>query len=86
MFPYFFHTDLRVPLLVRGPGVMSNKTITDVNVNIDLAPTIIDMSGQEVAPHTFDGISFLPFIQEKSDAKSGKTFHFINRYYTKFRI
>ena len=54
---------------------MSNKTITDVNVNIDLAPTIIDMSGQEVNPQTFDGISFLPIIQEKSDSKSGKTLY-----------
>ena len=74
MFPNFFYTDLRVPLLVRGPGVMANKTINDVNVNIDLAPTIIDMSGQDLAPYTFDGISFLPFIQEKSESKSGNTF------------
>ena len=53
---------------------MSNKTITDVNVNIDLAPTIIDILDQHVSPHTFDGILFLPFIQEKSESKSGKTF------------
>ena len=53
---------------------MVNKTITDVNVNIDLAPTIVDMSGQEVEPHAFDGISFLPFIQEEAHSKSGETF------------
>ena len=52
---------------------MVNKTITDVNVNIDLAPTIVEMSGQEVGPHSFDGISFLSFIQEDGGAIKGKS-------------
>merc|ERR1712018_638710 len=67
-----YDTDLRVPFLVRGPGVMMNKTVKNVNVNIDLAPTIVEMSGGTVNEHQFDGISFLPFIKEESDGRKEK--------------
>jgi arylsulfatase A-like enzyme len=40
-----YETDLRVPLLVRGPGIEANTSSTNVVVNIDLAPTILDMAG-----------------------------------------
>ena len=62
-----FFTDVRVPFLIRGPGVIRNKTIKGINVNIDIAPTIIDMSGQSFNPYHFDGISLLPYITEEQE-------------------
>ena len=49
--------------MVRGPGVDSNKVIKDVVVNIDLAPTIVEMGGQDM--NSADGISFLPSLLMK---------------------
>ena len=57
------YLDIRVPLLVRGPGVDSNKVIKDVVVNIDLAPTIVEMGGRDM--NSADGISFLPSLLMK---------------------
>ena len=59
--------DVRVPFLIRGPGVIQNKTIKEINVNIDITPTIIDMSGQSFNPYRFDGISLLPYITEEQE-------------------
>ena len=60
--------------MVRGPGVMVNETVQDVNVNIDIAPTIVEMSGGTVNEHQFDGRSFLPFIKEANNFEKGKLF------------
>ena len=35
---------------------MENKTVKEINVNIDIAPTMIEMSGQTINPDDFDGI------------------------------
>ena len=53
--------------MIRGPGVMKNQTVKEINVNIDIAPTIIEMSGQTIDPDNFDGISLLPFVMEEKD-------------------
>ena len=52
---------------MRGPGVQVDTTIKDVVVNIDLAPTIIEMGCGE--SNSVDGISFLPAILEKKRIK-----------------
>ena len=59
--------DIRVPLLIRGPGVESNKLIKDVVVNIDLAPTILDMAGEVLS--SADGVSFLPALLENGQSQ-----------------
>ena len=56
-------SDIRVPLLVRGPGVQANTEINDVVVNIDLAPTIVEMGGGRLID--VDGVSFLPSLLGK---------------------
>ena len=45
---------------MRGPGVKSNETSKDVVINIDLAPTIVEMGGGKL--NSVDGISFLSSI------------------------
>ena len=65
--------------MVRGPGIMVNETVQDVNVNIDIAPTIVEMSGGTVNEHQFDGRSFLPFIKEGNIFEKGKLFSQLTR-------
>ncbi len=55
---------IRVPLLVRGPGVMAGK-VNDLAANIDLAPTIADLSGVAL-PDFVDGRSLVPLLEGRS--------------------
>ena len=48
-----YETDLRVPLLVRGPGIEPNTSSANVVTNVDLAPTILDMAG--IPDTSFEG-------------------------------
>ncbi|MCL4129776.1 UNVERIFIED_CONTAM: hypothetical protein GTU68_041122 [Idotea baltica] len=57
--PYEF--DIRVPLMVRGPGIEEGVQIESVATNIDLAPTFLDLAGISV-PQSMDGISLKSLI------------------------
>jgi arylsulfatase A-like enzyme len=50
-----------VPLLVRGPGIEPGTRVRELAGNIDLAPTIADMTGSP-APGRVDGLSLLPLL------------------------
>ena len=54
-----YDESIRVPLLVRGPGITPHTT-TDMTSNIDLAPTILDFAHVKAPSHFFDGVSFAP--------------------------
>nr|CAH7716993.1 unnamed protein product [Callosobruchus chinensis] len=58
-FPFEF--DVRVPFLVRGPGITAGTVVDDIVLNIDLAPTFLHMAGVEPPPH-MDGRSALPLL------------------------
>ncbi|GDX82785.1 sulfatase [Deltaproteobacteria bacterium] len=53
-----YDEDLRVPLLVRGPGITPGTTVTQLAVNTDLAPTFAAMAGLSSLPGA-DGRSWL---------------------------
>jgi N-acetylglucosamine-6-sulfatase len=49
----------RVPLLMRGPGIPVDKTVSAMVSNVDLAATVLDIA--DASPGiTIDGISLLP--------------------------
>ena len=56
-----FEETVSVPLLVRGPGIAPGTRITELTGNIDLAPTIGEMTGVSV-PGWVDGLSLLPLL------------------------
>jgi N-acetylglucosamine-6-sulfatase len=56
-----FETDIRVPLIIAGPGVPSGKVVTQVAENVDLYPTFVALTG--ATPHNpVDGHSLLPLL------------------------
>jgi arylsulfatase A-like enzyme len=57
-----FDTDIRAPLIVRGPDVAPNATVDALASSIDLAPTFEGLAG--VRPTTgSDGTSLTPLLQ-----------------------
>lgn len=62
-----YEDSIRVPLIVRFPSEISAGKISDAMVlNIDLAPTILDLAGQE-APGAIQGKSLRPLFSEEPE-------------------
>ena len=57
-----YDEDIRVPLLVRGPGVPPGTAVDHLAVNIDLAPTFAALGGT-AAPAFVDGRSLLALLR-----------------------
>jgi len=56
-----FETDVKVPLVVTGPGVPAGRVVTAPVENIDLAPTFDNLAGAD-APADIDGHSFADLL------------------------
>ena len=59
-----FEEDIRVPLLVRGPGIKPGTIIDELTGNIDLAQTFSELAGV-VPPDFVDGRSLVPLLKNK---------------------
>ncbi len=58
-----YEESIRVPLLAYAPGLIEPGTkVSQMVLNIDIAPTILDLAGLE-APDYMDGTSFLPLLK-----------------------
>jgi arylsulfatase A-like enzyme len=57
---------IRVPLMIRGPGIPPGVKVDDMVVNADLAPTILELTGAH-ANLPQDGRSLLPAIAAPND-------------------
>ncbi|MQA74651.1 MAG: sulfatase-like hydrolase/transferase, partial [Solirubrobacterales bacterium] len=58
-----YEESLRVPLIVRGPGVPAGRTVHGQVSNIDFAPTLVDAADAR-ARRVMDGVSLLPTIRK----------------------
>jgi len=55
-----YEESIRVPLLMRGPGIPAGVTVDDLAINADLSPTILDAAGA-TAGRVQDGQSLINF-------------------------
>jgi arylsulfatase A-like enzyme len=60
-----YEESIRVPLIIKWPGMPEKnkgKLLHQMVLNIDIAPTILDMAGIEI-PKVLDGKSMLPLLK-----------------------
>jgi len=66
-----YEEEIRVPLIVRGPGVPEGRVLADHLVgNVDLAPTFAALAGA-AAPDFVDGRSLVPLLGSSPPPVSG---------------
>jgi N-acetylglucosamine-6-sulfatase len=56
---HIYEESIRVPLLMRGPGIPQGVTIPDLVINADLAPTLVDLANTDPG-RAMDGRSLIP--------------------------
>lgn len=60
-----YEESLRIPLLVRYPKLGQGKTLDQMALNIDLAPTLLDFAGVAI-PSSMQGKSWKPLLEGKA--------------------
>jgi arylsulfatase A-like enzyme len=59
-----YEPSVRVPLVLRGPGVPRGVRLAQQSINVDLAATIVDAANAR-AGRTLDGASLLPLLRDR---------------------
>ena len=59
-----YEPSIRVPLIIRGPGIPAGQRRSQFVANIDLAPTIVQATGAQPG-RVMDGRSLIPFAKDK---------------------
>lgn len=57
-----YENSVRVPFILRGPGVPAGRTLDHFVLNIDLAPTLVEMARAQTPPDFMDGRSIYPLL------------------------
>ncbi len=60
-----YEESLRVPFILRGPGIPAGETVHGQVSNVDFAPTLLD-TARVRAGRTMDGVSLLPAARNPS--------------------
>jgi arylsulfatase A-like enzyme len=58
-----YEEDIRVPLIVRGPGVPGGRKLKHLVLNNDFAPTFAELAGAKI-PDFVDGRSLTPLLSD----------------------
>lgn len=75
---FMYEPGLRVPLLVRGPGIKAGSVLPEFIANIDLAPTFLDLAGLPI-PAFMQGRSLAPLLHGEKPAEWRTSIYY--RYY-----
>ncbi|MFO1482150.1 MAG: sulfatase [Verrucomicrobiaceae bacterium] len=84
---YAYEEDLRVPLIIRDPMLpkdRAGKTVDAMALNVDLAPTMLDLAGIPV-PAAMQGRSLKPLLEGKVP-QDWRTEYFYEHHSVKDRI
>ncbi len=63
-----YDTDIHVPLIITGPGVLAGRIVEEITENIDLCPTFTELGGA-AAPAAVDGRSLVPLLHGQEVAE-----------------
>lgn len=63
---HLYEHDIRIPFIIRGPGVPKNQIVDTIVLNIDVAPTLTDIFSGTV-PDDMDGRSFKKILTNIHD-------------------
>lgn len=75
---FMYEPGLRVPLLVKGPGIAAGSVPEPFVANIDLAPTFLDLAGLAI-PDSMQGRSLVPLLHGETPEDWRKSIYY--RYY-----
>ena len=77
-----YEEDIRVPFAVAGPGIAKGVVTDKIAVNIDLAPTIIELATGDgsMVPDYMDGQSLVPWLMGKADKNETEKQQFLVHY------
>lgn len=75
---FMYEPGLRVPLLVRGPGIKAGSVPSQFVANIDLAPTFMELAGLPI-PASMQGHSLVPLLHGEKPAAWRTSVYY--RYY-----
>lgn len=76
-----FEGGVRVPFIVRWPGVVKPGTVTDaLAANIDVVPTLLAATGAAAPKNEIDGVSFLSVLKEgKASGRDSFAYYYGDR-------
>jgi arylsulfatase A-like enzyme len=75
---FMYEPGLRVPLLAKGPGIQPATVIDQMVLNIDLAPTFLDLAGLSISKD-MQGRSLAPLLRGERPKDWRKSMYY--RYY-----
>jgi arylsulfatase A-like enzyme len=75
---FMYEPGLKTPLIARGPGIQRSSTPDAMALNIDLAPTFMDLAGLSV-PDWMQGRSLVPILHGKTPSDWRTSIYY--RYY-----
>jgi arylsulfatase A-like enzyme len=75
---FMYEPSLRVPLLVSGPGVKAGAVSEAMALNVDFAPTFLDLAGEKI-PADMQGRSLAPVLRGETPGDWRTSMYY--RYY-----
>jgi arylsulfatase A-like enzyme len=76
-----YEESIRVPLVVRGPGIPAGQSVDYFALNIDFAPTVGELAGASIPP-SVDGRSLVPLLGDAKPPLANWRQDFLVEFYT----